>query len=91
MSTYPSWRYHRNGKSQLIHNPDQEPQGADWANSPFPQPHSQPKLPECCQKLADKFDAAWAKRTAEDAAEIVRLKLLVGKAAKPAKAPKASA
>ena len=64
-SIYPSWRYHRSGKAILVHHPDHEPQGQDWGRSPFPQPAPEPKLPECCQKLKERFDAAWDKRTAE--------------------------
>ena len=64
-SIYPSWRYHRNGKSMLVHHPDHEPQGSDWSATPFRQPALEPKLPECCQKLKDKFDVAWKELLAD--------------------------
>jgi hypothetical protein len=84
MSIYPSWRYHRNGSSTLVHNPDQEPQGPDWAESPFPPPPPSEKLNECCKKITAKFDEAWSRKLKECddlKAELEALKAKRGKKA----------
>ena len=69
-SIYPSWRYHRNGKSFLVRNPDLEPNGPDWAESPWPPIPPEVKLAACCQKLKDKFDAAWKELLNQHAQEL---------------------
>ena len=67
MTTYPVWRYHRSGASRLIQHPDHEPQGPDWGEKPFPVQAKEPELPECCRKLAEKFNAAWDRQKKEHA------------------------
>jgi hypothetical protein len=76
LSIYPSWRYHRLGSAKLVYNPDQEPEGADWATTPFAPPVPEPVLGECCialkaeavagvKKMQAQFDERWKELLAE--------------------------
>ena len=67
--SYPSWRYHRNGKSFVVTHPDLEPQGLDWDSKPWPIEPPKPVLNECCKALKAKFDAAWENIQADRAEE----------------------
>jgi len=76
MSFYPSHRYHQSGATRLIHNPDQEPEGPEWRDRPWPPVVVQPVLQECCQRLKAQFDSAFDKLLAERDALALELEVL---------------
>jgi hypothetical protein len=70
--TYPRWQFAliegKFAQRKIIH-PDQEEPDV-WKESPAdlpPLPEPKPKLNDCCLKLKEKFDVAWAKLKAEHA------------------------
>jgi hypothetical protein len=66
-SNFPSYRFHVSGRSTLIQNPEQEPQGPDWSDKPWPQQAAltTPACESCetlkreIESIRAKFNKAW--------------------------------